>query len=100
MFTRIGSILKTTPAGRRNSGSFLALQVRQAAKGILDKILNDYPEDFAKKVKVKTFKGGVLTVVAPQLMSAELHMRSSGLKKDINKVLGNKLVNGIRFKSS
>ena len=69
MFTRIGSILKTTPSSRRNSGPFAALQVRQAAKGILDRYLNDYPEDFAKKVKVKTFKGGVLTVVAPQLQS-------------------------------
>ena len=100
MFTRLGSILKTTPSRRRNSGPFLALQVRQAAKEILDRVLSNYPPEFAKKVKVKTYKRGVLTISSPQLMSAELHMRSEGLKKDINGVLGKELINGIRFKSS
>lgn len=100
MFTRLGSIIKTTPERRKYSGSFLALQVRQAAKEILDRLLSEYPQDFAKKVKVKTYKNGVLTISSPQLMSAELHMRSEGLKKDINGVLGEELVNGIRFKSS
>lgn len=99
MFTRLGSILKTTPGRRRNSGPFLALQVRQAANEVLDKILTDYPEEFAKKVKVKIYKNGVLTISSPQLMSAELHMRSEGLKKDINGVLGKELVKDLRFKN-
>lgn len=99
MFARLGSILKTTPERRRNSGAFLALQVRQAAKGVLDHLLNDYPSEFAKKVKVKTYKNGVLVISSPQLMSIELHMRSEGLKKDINGVLGKELVKDLRFRN-
>ncbi len=99
MFTRIGSLLKSVPTRSRAPGPILALQIRQAAKEVLDKVLSDYPEDLAKKVKVKTFKNGVLTVTSPQLMSAELQMRSEGLKRDINKIIRGDLVKRIVFRT-
>jgi len=100
MFTRIGFILKTTPRRSKSSEPLLALQVRQVAKESLGKILREYPEDLDKKIKVKSFKNGVLVVIAPSLLSAELHTRSEGLKKDINKGLAKKVVEKIRFRSS
>lgn len=100
MFTRIGSILKTTPKGSKNSGAFLALQVRQAAKEVLDRVLGEYPEDISKTVKVKSFKNNTLTITCPTLLSAELHTRSEGLKKDINGAFGRNVVGKIRFKNS
>lgn len=100
MFIRIGSILKTAPRRSKSGESLLALQVRQAAKDILDRVLADYPEDLAKKVKAKTFKNQTLTIVSPTLLSAELYTRSEGLKKEINETLGKDLVKKIRFKNS
>lgn len=78
----------------------MALQVRGAAKKILEGICVDLEEDLVKSVKVKSFKNGVLNIVAPGLLSAELYMRSSGLKKEINEILGKNLVKKIRFKNS
>ena len=100
MFTRIGSILKTTPKRSRSPDAFLALQVRQISKESLGKILREYPEDLSKKIKVKSFKNGVLVVIAPNLLSAELHARSDGLKKDINWAFKKNVVEKIRFKAS
>ena len=100
MFTRISSIIKSTPKRSRSPDAFLALQVRQISKESLGKILREYPEDLSKKIKVKSFKNGVLVVIAPSLLSAELHTRSEGLKKDINKGLAKKVVEKIRFRSS
>lgn len=98
MFTRIGSILKTKPTSPRGSGTFVALQVRQVAKEVLNKILAIYPEDLSRKVKVKSFKNGVLYIVAPPILSAELFARSGGLKKDLNETLGKRIVREIRFR--
>jgi len=100
VFTRIGSILKTTPKRSRSPDAFLALQVRQISKESLGKILREYPEDLSKKIKVKSFKNGVLVVIAPNLLSAELHARSDGLKKDINRAFKKNVVEKIRFKAS
>lgn len=99
MFTRIGSILKTTPRRQKSADSLFALQIRQITKEVLDKILEDYPEEFSKSVKVKSFKNGVLSVVSPRLLSVELHTRSGGLIKDINKALGKNIIERIRFRS-
>lgn len=100
MFVRIGSILKKTPRRSKSPDAFLALQVRQVAKEVLERICEQYPEDIGKTVKVKTFKNGTLTVASPTLLSAELHARSEGLKEDINGVLGKKIVEKIRFKAN
>ncbi len=98
MFIRLGSILKTAHTRPGKGVPLYALQVRQVGQEILDKVCIEYPEEVAKKVKVKTFKNGTLTVVSPQLLSAELHTRSEGLKEDINRALKKNLVEKIRFK--
>lgn len=98
MFTRISSIIKTKPARSRGPNTLVALQVRQAAKELLNKILASYPEDLGREVKVKSFKNGTLYIVAPPILSAELFARASGLKKDINSVLDKRIVKDIRFR--
>ena len=99
MFTRVGNILKSAPSRAKSADSMRALQVRQASKEVLDKVLDDYPEDIAKSVKIKTFKNGTLTIVSPTLLSAELHARSEELKKEINRVLEKRMVEKIRFRA-
>ena len=100
MFIRISSVLKTVPRRSKSGDSLLALQVRGAAKKILEGMCVDLGEDVAGSVKVKSFKNGVLNIVAPGLLSTELYMRSSGLKKEINRVLGEEIIGKIRFKAS
>ena len=56
MFTRIGTILNTTPRKSKQTDSLKALQIRQAAKDILDKVLKDYPIEITKEVRIKSFK--------------------------------------------
>jgi len=98
VFKRIGSILKTSNTRRKSGNTLLALQVRQVAQEIIDKTCQKYPEEIAKKVKVKTLKNGTLIIVSPQLLSAELYTSSAGLKKDINHALKKNLITKIRFK--
>jgi len=100
MFVRLGSVLKIAPKRTKTPSTFLALQVRQAAKEVIDKVMADYPEEVAKKVKVKTFKNNTLFIVCPTLMSAELHARSEGLRDDINKTLGREIIKKFRFRKS
>lgn len=100
MFIRLGSVLRVAPKRTKSPSTFLALQVRQAAKEILDKMLMSYPEEVAKKVKVKSFKNNTLYIVAPTLMSTELHTRSEGLREDINKTLGREIIKKFRFRKS
>lgn len=100
MFTRINSILKTTPRRSKSNQSILALQIRQVAKQELDKILKDYPEEITKTVKIKSFKNNTLYIVSPTLLSAELHTRSEGLRDDINKSLGGEIIKKFRFRKA
>ena len=100
MFKPVGSIIASRGRFGKSSGAILALQVRGAAKKILEGVCVDLGEDVAGSVKVKSFKNGVLNIVAPGLLSTELYMRSSGLKKEINRVLGEEIVGKIRFKAS
>jgi len=100
MFTRIGSVLKTTPHRSKSTEPLLALKIRQAAKEVLDKVLASYPEELVKKVKVKTFKNGVLTITSPTLLAAELNTRSEGLKGDINRALNKNIIEKIRYRKA
>jgi hypothetical protein len=78
----------------------VALQVRQAAKEVILKISKDYPMEIEKQISVTVFKKGILTIEAPTMILAELQMRSEGLKSDINKMLGAKVIKALRLKSS
>jgi len=81
-------------------GTLLALQVRQVAKEVFSENLRDFGVDVLNLIKVKTYRGGTLHVVAPSVVCAELHMRSGELVDDINKKLGMRIVKGLSFKSS
>lgn len=99
MFKPVGSIIANKGRYGKSSEAILALQVRGAAKKILEGICADLGEGVVKSAKVKSFKNGVLNIVAPGLLSAELYMRSGELKKAINEELGGVLVKDLRFKN-
>ena len=99
MFRPIGSLIKSLPLRSKVPEAVIALQVRQAAKEVIFKIAKDYPVEVEKQISVTVFKKGVLTIEAPTLVLAELQMRSEGLKSDINKMLGSKIIRALRLKS-
>ncbi len=100
MFTRVGVLLKTLPRRSRTPGVILALHVRSAFDDSLKKNCGDLPADVLKAVKAVSFKSGVIIVKTPTLVAAELQMRSGGLIKEINMVLGRRVVTRLRFRSS
>lgn len=100
MFIPIGDLIRTLPRRSRVPEAILALHVRGAFSDCLKKVCADLPAETVSKVETSVFKNGVLTIVAPQLVCAELSMRSEGLVKEINKTLGRRLVNRLRFRVS
>lgn len=99
MFTSIGSLLKVLPRRSKTPNAIIALHVRQAFSDSLLVVWPDLPGELLAKIKASVFKNGVLTIVSPQLVSAELSMRSGGLIAHINKVLGRRVVNKLRFRN-
>jgi len=100
MFTPVGQLIKTLPRRSKTPEAILALHVRQAFGQSLGEVCGDLGAETLSKIKARTFKNGALTVVCPQLVCAELSMRSGGLIGDINKTLGRKIVLRLRFRSS
>lgn len=100
MFKPVGSLLKEIPIRSKSSSAILALQVRNAAKDGLAVVCGDLPKEIIEAIKPSVFKGGVLTITAPQMVTGELQMRSEGLIKEINKALGRRVVIKLRFRSS
>lgn len=98
MFRPIGSLLREIPIRSKSSRAILALQVRNAAKDALPVVCSDLPKEIIGSIKPAVFKAGVLTLTAPQMVTAELQMRSEGLKKEINRVLGRRVVSSLRFR--
>lgn len=100
MFIPIGTLIKTLPRRSKTPEAIVALHVRQAFFESVKKICADLPEDLIKSAKPLVFKNKILTVSAPHLVCAELSMRSGGLTREINEVLGKRIVLRIRFKNS
>lgn len=100
MFKRVGSLLGSVSVRSKQPEAILALRVRGMAKEALVNFLKDLPESIEKQIKVKTFKNGVLTIVTPTAVAAELHMRGEGLKDAVNKAIGRSIVHKIMFRSS
>jgi hypothetical protein len=100
VFIPVGSLIKNLPRRSKTPEAILALQVRQVAKSILEKVCVDLSRDILDQVKVSSFKNGTLMIVAPTLVCTELQMRSEGLVKEINKTLGKRLVTRLRFRVS
>ena len=96
MFKPIGSLI-FEPSISRKSGTIGALRVRQAAKEVIERQLNDLPEDILKQIQIKTFKNGVLRISAPPILSGELHMASGEILKNVNFKLGSMAVKKIYF---
>src|SRR3989344_4256153 len=100
MFTPVGDLLKILPRSSKIPEAILALHIRQAFDETLKTVCADLPDETLAKVRAAVFKNGVLTVVCPQMVSAELSMRSGGLVRDINRVLGRRAVTRLRFRTS
>ena len=98
MFNSIGDLIRTIPVRSRSPRAILALQVRNAAKESLAIVCGDLPKEIIETIKPSIFKAGVLTVTAPQMVTGELQMRSGGLIREINKVLGKQIVKSLRFR--
>ncbi len=98
MFKPIGSLIYKLPNKKSARAVISALMVRHIAKEVIDRELVDFPQVVLSAIKVKSFKGGVLIVTTTPTAAAELHMRSGGLIKDINKKAGRREVSRIKFK--
>lgn len=96
MFKPVGSLIKVSPVHSKSGGAITAMRVRQVALDLIKKEIGGFCD--IKTIKPSTFRNGVLTIIAPTLINSELHMRSEGLKRDINKTVGG-ILKDIRFKS-
>lgn len=98
MFRPIGAIIGKRRFGK-SSGAVYAIQIKSIAEKVIGEKCADLPPVVLGQIKVKTFKNGTLTVACPTLVAAELYMRSSGLKKAINKQFGRSIVKDLRFRA-
>ena len=97
MFKPVGTILANRRFGK-SSGAILALSVKRVAKDVINRELSDLGDEILATIAVKNYRNGTLTIGCPQLVAAELYVRSGGLKGDINKVLGGKIIEKIVFR--
>jgi hypothetical protein len=98
MFKSVGSLIYKLPNKGGAREAISALLVRQVAKEAIDRELVDFGQEVLLTIKVKSFKKGVLTVSAAPMVAAELHMRSGGLIRDINKKVRGKVLRRILFR--
>ena len=99
MFKPVGGMIGVRGRFGKSGDAVAAIQVRQVATKVINDELADLPKEVLGLIVVKTYKNGVLTIACPPMVSAELYMRSSGLIKGINGVLGKELVYEIRFRA-
>lgn len=97
MFKSVGSLIGGQQIKRARS-PILAIQIRQVSGQVIADELRSFGADVVASVKVKTYKGGVLTVCAPSAVLAELHMRSVDLVVDINKKFGEKIIKKLNLR--
>lgn len=97
VFKSVGTLLNSPQLGTRKR-TFLALQARAAARKALGSLCGDLDPEIIESIRVASFDGNTLKISAPSLVCAELQMRSDGLIKEINRALGKKIVDKIRFK--
>lgn len=98
MFRPVGSIIGNLHLRSKSQGAIFALQVKGVAKGVIEKICRDLPKEAIAQIKIKSFRNGQLTIVAPTLVAVELKMRSDGLKSEINKAFGEDIIKRIVFR--
>src|SRR3989304_6292387 len=99
MFRPVGSLIGNLHLRPKSQDAILALQVKIIAQEQIAKTVQDLPKEAIVQIKVKSFRNGQLTILAPTLVSLELKMRSEGLKDTINRVLAKDIVKTIRFRN-
>src|SRR3989344_6511805 len=100
MFKPVGSLIGNLHVRSKSQGAILALQVKRIAQEQIAKTVQDLPEEATAQIKVKSFRNGQLTVLAPTLVSLELKMRSEGLKNEINRAFGEGILKKIVFRAN
>ena len=92
MFRPVGSLIGNLHLHAKSKDAIFALKVKKAAQDVIPKACQDLPKEAIVQIKVKSFRNGQLTVLAPTLVSLELKMRSEGLKNEINQALGKEII--------
>lgn len=100
MFRPVGSLIGNLHLGVKSKDAIFALQVKKVAEDVIQKICQDLPKEAIAQIKVKSFRNGELTIVAPTLVAVELKMRSEGLKNDINQATGKEIIKRLIFRTS
>ena len=99
MFRPVGSLIGNLHLHTKSKDAIFALKVKKTAGDVISKVFQDLPKEAVVQIKVKSFRNGQLTILAPTLVSLELKMRSQGLKDQINKALAKDIVKTIRFRN-
>jgi len=100
MFRPVGSLIGNLHLRSKSQGAILALQIKRIAQEQIAKTVQDLPKVAIAQIKVKSFRNGQLTILAPTLVSLELKIRSEGLKDQINKALAKDIIKKIVFRTS
>lgn len=98
MFRPIGSLIGNLRLSPKSQDAILALQVKRVAEEQITKVFEDLPKEAIAQIKVKSFRNGQLTILAPTLVAVELKMRSEGLKSAINGAFGKEIVKKLVFR--
>ena len=99
MFRPVGSLIGNLHLRTKSQDAIFALKVKKVAGDVIVNVCQDLPKEAIAQIKIKSFRNGQLTILAPTLVSAELKMRSEGLKDQINRALGKDIVEKIRFRN-
>ena len=98
MFKRVGSLIGNWHLRTKSKDAIFALKVRKAAEDVISKVCHDLPNEAIAQIRVKSFRNGQLTILAPTLVAVELKMRSEGLKSAINGAFGKEIVKKLVFR--
>ena len=99
MFKPVGSLIGNLHLHTKSKDAIFALKVKKAVEDVIPNVCRDLPKEAIAQIKVKSFRNGQLTILAPTLVSLELKIRSEGLKDQINKALAKDIVKTIRFRN-
>lgn len=94
-FVPIGETIKRGSWPGTTRGIFLSLRVEK----VLDELLPKFLPSVAIKVKIRSFRQGKLTLLTSSpAVSQEIFLNSAVITKELNKLLGGKIVEEIKLK--
>ena len=100
MFRPVGSLIGNLHLHTKSKDAIFALKVKKTAEDVIPNVCHDLPKEAISQIKVKSFRNGQLTILAPTLVSLELKMRSEGLKNEINRAFGEGILKKIVFRAN